>query len=134
MRSYGISMKVTCDTEEVLAQLQRNRGLHAQIVAEARQGYVAQAKKALAKRLDELAAGKVVALTFSLRVPADHTAEYDTVIHMLQMHKAKTIELNADETRQLIEDKWDWSRDFLWSNKGYSETAAAAATDLEAPG
>jgi hypothetical protein len=121
---YGIKMVVTCKTKEVLKKAKKSREEHAKIVKEARKGYLEKAQAALRERLQELEAGKLKALSFRLKVPSDHTSEYDTVIQMLEMHQPDTIDLNADEVRHLIEDKWDWTDEFLTSNALYSETAA----------
>lgn len=126
---YGIKMVVTCKTKEVLKKVKKNREEHAQIVKEARKGYLEKAQAALRERLQELEAGKLKALSFRLKVPSDHTAEYDTVIQMLEMHQPETIDLNADEVRHLIEDKWDWTDEFLTSNALYSKTAACKIRD-----
>jgi len=127
---YGIKMVVTCNREEVLEALKKNRAEHSQIVKEAVAGYLKKAKEAVKAKWDKLEEGKIVALQFSLRVPVDHTAEYNTVIKMLEMHKNETIDLNADEMRQLVEDRWDWTDTFLSSNSLYSQTAATKALGL----
>jgi len=129
-RIYGIKMVVTCKRAEVLTKLRANRDKHASIVAEAREGYLKKALEAVEERAQELKAGKIKALIFSLQLPQDHTAEYDTVIQMLEMHQPETIELNADEVRQLIEDKWEWTSQFLHSNAFYSPQAATEALEL----
>jgi hypothetical protein len=117
---YGITMKVDCETEEVLEILKKNRAEHAELVEDSRKGYLKKAKETLAKRLEKLESGKVVDLQFSLHLPQDHTAEYDTVIRMLEMHTEETITLSADEVRNLIENKWDWMEAFVASNQVYS--------------
>ena len=128
--TYGIKMVVTCKTADVLVTLKKNRSEHSAIVVEARKGFLEKALKAVHARAGELEAGKIRALTFTLQLPLDHTAEYDTVIRMLEMHQPETIDLNADEVRQLVEDKWDWTAQFLASNSFYSPLAEAKALEL----
>jgi hypothetical protein len=120
---------ITAAKSEVLDTLRENRKTHAAIVAEAREGYVDQAKKALEKRLGQLREGKLASLKFSLRVPQDHTKVYDTVITMLEMHTGAEVALNATQVRNLIEDNWDWKRDFLVGSSAYSKRASDMLDD-----
>ena len=122
-RMYNISMTITADRLKVLEVLRANLEQHKKIVEEARVGYFEAAQKMLRNKLDEMekaGPNKVVQLTFSLRPPKDHTAEYETVIRMLEMHREQTVELSADEVRQLIENKWDWMKEFVAVNEVYS--------------
>jgi len=121
------NLKVTVKKDALLAKLEENRAQHAQIVAEARTGYVEKAKKALAEKMELLAKGRVVALHFTLRVPEDHTKEYDTAIGMLKMSTDDVLVLTQAEYRMYVEDKWDWDASFLLSNAIYSPTSAGLA-------
>ena len=123
---YNIKMTTMANRLEVLEVLKKNLGEHSKIVEEAREGYFKEAEAALLKRLADLkAAGlkKVVSMHFSLQPPVDHSAEFKTIIGMLEMHSEDTIELTADEYRQLVENKWEWMDEFLASNSAYSATA-----------
>lgn len=124
MRFSNLNLNTKVNKDELLAILTKNRDAHAKIVAEAREGYVSQARAALGVRLDELNAGKIVELSFSLRPPIDSTEVYDTAILMLQMTQDTIIQLEAAEFRNLVQDEWDWSRDFYLSNRNYSAMAA----------
>ena len=129
MRS-NIEFKTKVRVADLLARLRENRSLHADVVVEAREGYVKQARAALEKRLLALEHGSVVALSFRLSVPVDCTSTYDTAIAMLEMHSEDTVTLEADEFRCLVQDQWDWSREFWATNKVYSPTATATAEEL----
>jgi len=118
---YG--MRIVASRDEVLATLRKNREGHAQIVAEAREGYVAKAQEALTRRLGQLREGKIVDLSFSLKPPKDHTDEYDTAIAMMELHQDETIALTSEQVRSLIQDKWDWTQDFLVGSAHYSKRA-----------
>lgn len=118
-----MNIKTTVDREKVLAILKTNREEHAEIVAEAREGYVEQARKALEKRLGQIKEGKVVNLTFSLNPPQDHTEDYDTVIKMLEMHVEKTVTLDSQQFRQYVEDNWNWKSGFIVGSARYSQKA-----------
>ena len=117
--TYGIKMEVVCNKDDVLKKLKTNREEHVVAVKSAREGYLKVAQKALDKKMAAVKEGKVVALHINLQLPLDHTAEYDTVIQMLEMHTEETITLSADEVRCLIEDRWEWMQQFLVTNQAY---------------
>lgn len=127
MRSR-INMVVVCDRTDVLAKIEQNRDGHAEIVKEARAGFIDKAKKVLAEKLGLLKEGKLTSLIIDLAPPQDYTSEYNTVIQMLSMHTEKTITLSAEEVRMFIEDKWDWTEHFLTSNSYYSPIAASRSS------
>lgn len=122
MHYLGISMNVTCNKKTVLAKLKENRDQHTKLVQEARVGYVEKAQEALLKKLGLLKEGKLAALTFSLQVPKDFTSVYDTTINMLEAHTGEEITLTADEFRHLMEDNWEWTKEFIGSNVRYSNS------------
>lgn len=116
-------IQIRADKKEILAKLRSNREKHSAIVAEARKGYVDQARAKLRERLDQLESGKVVALAFQLDPPQDHTAVYDTAIEMLTLSTEDHVVLDAGQVRNLVMDQWDWSDRFLAINAQYSATA-----------
>lgn len=128
------SMKITAKTSDVLATLVKNRETHAKIVAEARVGYMEKARAAIKAKLDKLESGKLVSLAFHLMVPIDQTKIYDTAIQMLQMHQGESIELDSDQVRCLIQDRWEWTRTFYGTNKAYSATANTVDPEIDAAG
>lgn len=117
-------MTISATTRDVLAQLKKNREAHAAIVAEAREGYIDHAEKALQKRLSQLREGKLVSLAFNLSPPRDHTSAYDTAIGMVEMHMKPELTLDAATFRSLMMDEWDWKGHFLMANSAYSKLAA----------
>jgi len=119
-----LDITVNCQKSKVLTRLRTNRERHAELVKEARAGYVATARKALSQKLDSLASGRVISVYVSLAVPLDYTSHYDTVIAMLEAHTGEHIELGATEFRNLMEDKWDWREQFIGTNKLYSSETA----------
>lgn len=128
MALRGIKMDVECKTNEVLARLRENRDKHKGMVEEARVGYLKRAEAALQAKLDEIRSGRVKTVYVTLNAPQDMTTVYDTAIEMLTMHTGETITLSGSEFRQLVQDEWDWSDDFLAKNARYSSTVAAAAS------
>ena len=61
-----IDMKVKCNKAELIGILRENRTKHAQIVKEARAGYLVKAREAIRERLAALDAGKLVAAAVEL--------------------------------------------------------------------
>ena len=128
-----LSMKIEAKKDDVLTKLKENRATHAQIVAEAREGYVEAAKTALNARLRKLKSGEITNLHFSLSPPQDYTNVYDTAIEMLEWHQGDIITLTAQEVQNLIQDNWDWMDQFLLSNTAYSATASTYAMSKSLP-
>lgn len=122
MQHLGINIQIKCKVPDLVTTLKANRAQHARLVKEAREGYVARAQEELVKKLGLLKEGKIVALAFALKVPKDYTTVYDTTIGMLEMHTEPEIALTADEYRHLVEDNWDWTREFVGSNAAYSKS------------
>ena len=117
------SMTIVAKKTEVLSTLRSNRAKHSEIVKEAREGYMEKAQAALKEKLEHLRSGKLAALSFSLRVPLDYTKVYDTAIRMLELHQNDTIELDAAQVRNLMQDEWDWTDSFYGTNMVYSKMA-----------
>lgn len=127
MRRLNMDLSTWVSRDELLDKLRANLTAHKKIVQEAVTGYIAAAHKELAHRLDQLEAGKVVALTFTLQPPQDMSEAYKTVIGMLEMSQDDKIELSVSEYRQLVMDEWDWMDQFLVSNSRYSKLAEFGA-------
>ena len=126
-------MTITANKEDVLKTLRANRDEHADVVKEAREGYVKRAEKALANRLAAVKEGKLVSLAFNLKPPLDHTKEYDLAINMLELHLGDEIELTAMQVQNFIRDEWGWKQRWSSSNSMYSDKAAAIAADYDPP-
>jgi hypothetical protein len=77
------SMRIKAKRDDVLAALHKNRAAHAAIVKEARTGYVAKAKDTLMAKLRKLDQGKIVSLSFSLRVLASLIEKQEEIIRHL---------------------------------------------------
>lgn len=125
----GVTLRITARKNAVLETIRKNREEHLEIVAEARRGYLEKATALLKEKLEKVEEAKqaqgrrIGSLRVELQEPGDHTSEYDTVIRMLELHQGDTAELNADEVRQFLENKWDWMDQFLRTTSTYSEKA-----------
>lgn len=116
---FGINITVKCNVKEVLEKIKENRENHIKLVEKAKAGYIRTAKQMLEEKLSDINQNKVIPLNISLKLPKDHTAEYDTAIKTLEMHQEITIDLDSDTVRTLIEDKWDWTEEFSTTNSAY---------------
>lgn len=125
MRAALNEMTIKANTADVLTALRKNRETHAQIVAEAKEGYLKKARETLERELERMKkATSPVALTVHLTLPQDYTKAYDIAIRMLELHTGTEIELTSGQVQHLIMDDWDWKQSFLVTNSAYSATAA----------
>jgi hypothetical protein len=126
----GVTMRIQANKAEVLATIKKNRDEHLEIVAEAREGYLEKAELLLKEKIAEIEEAKkaqgrrIGSIRIDLTEPGDHTGDYNTIIRMLELHQGDTIELNSDEVRQFLENKWDWMDQFLRGTSLYSGKAA----------
>ena len=127
----NIEMVTIVKKTELLKTLRGNLEEHSKIVQEARDGYVKKARVALENRLEQLRTGKIVSLTFNLSPPLDYSSIYRTAIKMLEWNTADEVKLQANEFRQLVLDKWDWSKGFYASSSTYSAIANRKLTEGE---
>jgi hypothetical protein len=124
MRMLAVTISVTCDKERVLERLRSNLDRHVRILDEAREGYVLHARKLLERRLQELGEGRAVPLVFDLQPPKDFSDVYRTLIEMIELHEGPRITLTANDVHRLLQDRWDWTPEFLASTAPYSLLAS----------
>jgi hypothetical protein len=117
--------QVIVNKADLIKVMKANREAHHGIVVEAQAGFRAK----VIARLDEMLAlarnGKKIDISVGLQMPSDYTAEYDTVIGMLEMDVNKTVELDYEQYKMWVQDEWGWTRQFTTSNAFYSATAAS---------
>lgn len=117
---YGMTIKA--NREQVLETLRKNRDAHVKMVAEAREGFLLEAKSWLRARLKEVKAGKAPDLESDLEPPPNHTNVYDTAIRMLELSVDGTISLTSEQVRNLVMDEWDWKEVFIQTTTNYSNS------------
>ena len=131
MRMNTIQIRPNVKRVDLIETLKKNLAEHADIVQEAREGYVKKAKIALEKRLEEIRQGKVVALSFTLSPPLDYSEVYKSAIDMLTWHTAEMVELSPQNFNQLVRNQWDWNDNFLTANSFYSTKALSWLNDVQ---
>lgn len=123
-------MNVTVDRTELTKIVTKNRWNHRKIFLEALKGYRRALIKHLERMLKEARKGKRVNHMITLTIPQDMTAEYDSVLKMLEMSMDGKITLTAEDFHRFVEDRWDWSHSFLHSNAAYSRRAQVLAATV----
>lgn len=129
MHGRVASMPVVVKKDKLLATLMKNREDHQELCQEARNGYIEEAQKILAKKMERLRKGHAVSLHVTLVVPRDFTDTYDTAIEMLKWSVEDEIKLTGQEFRNLVMNEWDWMDDWLHSNMSYSSKVSALAEE-----
>jgi hypothetical protein len=124
-----MAMRTKVKRTELIAILETNKANHRKIFEEALEGYKKEMIKQLLRMLKDVRTGKRVQHIISLPTPRDMTEAYDTALKMLQMNQEETVELTTQDFACLVEDKWEWRRDFLHSNSLYSRTANVLAME-----
>jgi hypothetical protein len=113
------SMKVVADVKTLIGQVRNNREVHLLTYGKARTEYIKRATELVTRKLAQLKEGRAVGLHFSLDRPRSYAREYDTVITLLELHTAPTIELDALQARSFVMDDWDWKPQFVSSTSAY---------------
>lgn len=117
------SMTAKVDRKLLLEKLQENLKEHQEIVAEANEGYIKAAKKAVQSVLVRLKLNKPVRLDFAIEPPRDYSRHYTTAIEMLQWEQRNQIEISREDFRRFVQNKWDWTGHFIGTNSAYSGKA-----------
>jgi len=138
------SRKVTINREKLVLKLKENRAKHAEIYADAIEGYrtemadfIEMAGINLAQmHIDLMNAEKVeeVKPHSTLKdlpsFPSNALDSYDEAIELFEWDEAPTTELGIDEFRSYVLDKWDWQESFLGHTRRFSKAAAARSEEL----
>lgn len=127
---FGMAMTTRVDKAQLLEILKKNRAQHKKIFEEAVEGYRTEMLKRLEGFIVEVKEGRLLTRSIGLPVPINETPSYDTAIRMLEMGTDAVIELSAQDFACLVEDKWEWKRNFILSNSAYSGTAQVLAAQM----
>ena len=114
----GLTMKFP--VPDLRVKLETNRGNHANIVKESKEGYLVALRKELAQKLKKLRKGETINPNSKLPVPGDNLDEYDTAIEMLKFTSDDHVVLTQSQFHAYVLDKWDWQKNFLDTASAYS--------------
>lgn len=111
--------EVRIDKGQLAKVLHDNRAAHRGVYEKAFDGYTKAAIRFFEKQLALAREGERFQPFFQEPMPEDHTADYDTVIEMLNMSEDDVITLTQGEFRQYVKDEWGWKREFLATSANY---------------
>jgi len=117
--------QVKVKKDELLEILRKNRAEHRAIFLKAQEKYREVVIKELDAQLKAARGSKpfVLAKIVQLVQPKDYTAQYDRAIQMLEMSVDDTIIITAVEFQNYVQDIWNWSREWAFSNSSYVKSA-----------
>lgn len=106
---------------ELVGIIEQNKREHREIFLQAQNKYRERVIAELDSRLERARAGKNPALRELTMIiePQDHTGEYERALKMLGLSVDDVIELDEQRFRCLVQDEWEWSRQWAMSNSGY---------------
>lgn len=110
---------IKADKAHLIETLKTNRDEHREIFLKAQEVYRQQMIAEMERALQEARDGGVIRRGYTLPVPEDHTADFNTVIQMMEWHKGKTVKLTTHEFRTYIENEWGWAPSFAASTASY---------------
>lgn len=114
---------ITVNKEKLIKTLKKNRKKHRSIFLTAQKVYREQMIAELDRALQEASNGGKIIRGFSLPVPEEHTADFDTAIGMLEWHEGKKVTLPESEYRMYVENEWGWQHSFAGSTMAYAAMA-----------
>lgn len=116
--------EITVNKAQLIEKMKANREKHHDIVVEAQEGFRAKVMDRLDEMLKLAASGQPIDINVGLRMPEDHTDDYDTVIGMLELDTGDEVEIDMAQYKMWVQDDWGWQRSFTTTNAFYSATAA----------
>ena len=111
--------EITVPKNELIDTLAANREAHRGIVEEAWEGYKRESVRLLEDQLDRARRGDRKRIYVSLEMPADHTADYDRVIAMLEMDVDDHVALSEQDFSNYVQDDWGWKQQWTTTNSAY---------------
>lgn len=119
--------------EDLLRVLRENRARHETVFNEAVDGWKKEALKLLRARERRIRAGSETDVYIRLPCPKNHRQDYDNAIRAVEMHVSEdgTFRLEGQELKSLLNDDWQWKREFLQASVPYASGTIAKvyATD-----
>lgn len=114
--------------------VQQNLAKHNEVLKQAKDGYIKAVKMHLEKHLADVQAGKKVNLRVfaDLEAPMDASAEYQTIISMLEMSTDEVIELTHQQFKQYVQNQWNWRANFVNQNRKYVTMSNSDVWNIEA--
>jgi hypothetical protein len=117
---------VKLDKQTVIDRVKANLETHETAYLAAVEEYRRQQTELLEELLAKAKAGtNLDRLALSrMPVPEDHSDDYRVALQMLEHEQRKSIVLAQHEYRQLMNDEWEWRRNWASNTESYSIAAA----------
>lgn len=106
-------------TERLKERLRANRETHQQQFQIAVDGWAKEVTQLMQADIEALQTGERRKLTALDSMPADHTADYDVVLEMLEMSVDEIQTLDLVTFRQYVLDDWTWKGHWSVSTAKY---------------
>lgn len=127
-------MVINVDRKKLVETLKTNRQTHIDDHKEALEGWVRSRRSIIAQAThvidtdDEEQFLKALAnlsnrLVETQHRPVEHTENYDLAIGMLELSVDDTVELTAQQYRELVKDDWTWKSSFMATKNFYSASS-----------
>jgi hypothetical protein len=110
--------------ESLIEIVAKNRAEHRDIFLKAQEKYRAVVIQLLDKTLADARDGRPFVLNEITRLvmPVDHTKEYDRALLMLDLEVETVVTLDENDFASLVQDQWNWSRQWAVSNSQYTDS------------
>ena len=117
-----MSTKIRVSKAELLVKLKENREIHIAEFEELKTDYLTGLEDRLKKILKSVKSGNFETnIRIDLVKPKSFEDEYNEVIGMLEMSIDDTYEIDQDEYRQYVLNKWHWTSSFAATKASYGK-------------
>ncbi len=107
---------------KLLDIIRQNRDEHRDIFIKAQEKYRAEVIKCLDGMISDARNGKEIKTQITLIAPKDYTETYNKAIRMLELDENEVINLEYNDYLNYVEDEWDWSSQWAFSNSTYTSS------------
>jgi hypothetical protein len=111
---------IKVDKAKLIKKLKKNRKAHRDEFLRAQARYREKVIELFDQRLREMRNGGKVKIYVDLPEPEDHTADFDTVISMMEWSQGKKVILSTREFQTYVENKWGWQQSFAANTQAYT--------------
>jgi hypothetical protein len=115
---------VRIQKSKLIEIISKNRAEHRDVFLKARVKYREVAIDLLDRHLKLVREGRPFVNNdfVSLIEPEDHTGAYDRALKMLELEVDDIVTLSAADCCDLVQDQWNWSRQWAHSNLRYTDS------------
>jgi hypothetical protein len=121
-------MQVVMSKDKLVEILKTNRAEHVEIYKEALAGYVIKVTEGMQTIADTWATKREIDMApVSIQKPQSFESSYTDAIDMLEMTEESQLTLSQSEFKQYVQDRWQWTNNYVYSNSAYVTGAASAS-------